>query len=221
MTILKLIKIIAIVLLLTFCFNGVCTSDVLDIYFGNKTYNNSSFQDVSHTHWAAEAIYYLAGYGIVAGTDGLFYPDTQITRAQFVKILILAFGLYDKNADCNFYDVPKDSWFYPYVASAGSLGITTGITQTEFGADNPLQRQQMAVLIYNTAKYSGITFEDMTDISFIDNNSIEQYAYQAVGALFANGAITGDENNYFNPTDIATRAQACQIIYNIINKMFN
>lgn len=192
-----------------------CFNDALDGYYGNNIgFYDSGFADIQG-HWAKEEIEHLAKYGIVSGVDGNFYPDEAITRAQFIKILILAFGLYDKNATCFFSDVPKESWYYPYVASAKHLSLASGINNNEFGADKLLERQDMAVLIYNTALYCGLSFGQKTEISFADKNEIESYAIDAVTALGNGGIISGDEQKRFKPKGKATRAQVCKILYGI------
>ncbi|MCK9478030.1 MAG: S-layer homology domain-containing protein [Firmicutes bacterium] len=197
-----------------------CEENILNNYFGNNAaYDSCVFVDVDDNHWAAAEISYLSKYGIISGNEGLFYPDTQITRAQFTKILILAFGLYDADAKCAFDDVPINSWFYPYVASASSLSITAGISETKFGPDMPLQRQQMAVLLHEAAKKCGVSYENGAEPAFLDAKDIEEYAKNSVAILYQNNVISGDESNYFKPTDVATRAQASKMIYKIIEKL--
>lgn len=206
---------------LLFLKSGCCFENALNDYFGNNAeYGDCTFADVPPEHWAAEEISFLAKYGIVSGNDGLFYPDTKITRAQFIKILILAFGLYDENAACNFIDVPKNSWHYPYAASAYNLGIAKGIGNNEFGADMLLQRQQMAVLLYEAANQCGISYDYDSESGLADMHFVDKYAENAVAALYYNKIIKGDENNRFSPKDAATRAQASKMIYNVIESFF-
>ena len=47
---------------------------------------------------------------------------------------------------------------------------------------------------------------------------ISDYAKEAVYALNSNGIINGIGNGYFEPMGNATRAQAAQIIYNMLTK---
>jgi len=214
-------KIIAsAITLLALCANCYCLDDTLDGYFGcNSPYYETGFTDLDSEHWAYEAVSFLARYGIVSGNEGLFCPNEEITRAQFIKILILSFGLFEKDAECSFFDLQKNNWAYPYIASAVKLNIATGVSATDFGANNPLQRQQLAVLTYKTALFCGIVFHNEGDINFTDKNSVADYALEAVAALSQNGMINGDENNMFNPADAATRAQACKIIYSLVKKL--
>ncbi len=72
------------------------------------------FTDISG-HWAEEQIRSIAGRGIIDGyPDGTFKPDAKVTRAEFAKIISVAFNLQTKSA-LNYDDVDKNSWYYPYV----------------------------------------------------------------------------------------------------------
>ena len=53
-----------------------------------------SFSDVSGEHWAKEAVEALADKGIISGFgDGSFKPDNNVTREEFVKMAVVAFGI--------------------------------------------------------------------------------------------------------------------------------
>jgi len=180
-----------------------------------ETKEQTEFLDSSEIpEWANESVRYLSGYGIVSGSEGMFYPSRNITREEFVKIIITAFGLYDKTAKCEFTDVPKTEWYYPFVASAKKLGITSGVSADRFGTGEYITREQLVTLAYNTAKYAGAEFESSGD--FIDEAEISDYAKEAASALKGAGVISGDERGNFNPLNFATRSETCKIIYNLI-----
>ncbi len=157
----------------------------------------------------------LAKYGIVLGSDGFFFPDDSITRAQLIKIIILSFGLYDETAECVFFDVPKESWHYPFVASAKKHSVTSGITEDYFGPDEFVTREQLITLAYNAAVKAGIVFDKKGEIHFNDIENAEPYALKAVNALAEGGIISGDQSLMLNPKNYASRAEACKIIYSI------
>ena len=50
----------------------------------------NSFSDVTKGHWAYEAVCAMAKAGIISGKgNNLFDPDSPITRAEFVKIIVI------------------------------------------------------------------------------------------------------------------------------------
>lgn len=177
------------------------------------------FDDVRRTPWANGAVSYLVDRKIISGYgDGTFKPENSITRAEFVTLVIKAFyGSYEMT-DCDFDDVPKDSWAYPYIAAASNLGLVQGVGENEFAPDTNIKRQDMAVIIKNildTTEHSGYTEGTKP---FDDENEVSGYALDAVNALRAEGIVNGDENNNFKPLAQTTRAEAAVIIYNMLNK---
>ena len=66
---------------------------VLVLAFGLTPRENSSFADVSPTHWSAPYIAALVNAGIAVGDNGNFLPNEPVTRAQFVTFLYHALNL--------------------------------------------------------------------------------------------------------------------------------
>ena len=63
------------------------------------------------------------GRKIEGYNDNTFRPEKPVTRAEFVKMAITAFGLVDSDAVAEFNDVNVSEWSYPYIASAQKYGI--------------------------------------------------------------------------------------------------
>lgn len=175
------------------------------------------FSDVAADHWAATAIEYLAGKGVVSGKgDGKFYPDDLVTREEFTKIMVEAFRLHNKDAKADFADVAPERWSYSYIASALEAGLITGVSETEFAPAAYISRQDMAVIIYRAAKLLGVNLSG--NATFADSAAIASYAKEAVAKLAGAGIINGVENNRFAPTELVTRAQAAKIVYELAMK---
>ena len=175
-----------------------------------------TFDDMDSAIWASDAVNAMVEKGIINGDgNGHFRPNDTVTREEFVKMLVLASGLYNKNAKCNFSDVPSDAWYYSYVASAVSGGIVKGISDNEFGSGRTLTREDMAVMAYRIAP--GI-LPNRADITFDDEDGISDYAKDAIHKLYRANYINGMGDGSFAPKGTATRAQAAQIIYNLFVK---
>lgn len=191
--------------------------DLLNGYFEIPTYNEVKFKDLDEASWAKEPIEYLAKYGIVSGYDNNFYPMNNVTRAEFIKILVLSYGAYDKDATSNFADSTPSDWHYPYISTAKKLGITNGVDDNNFGVQMPLKREEMVTLAYKMALFAGSAFDETQEAKFNDMGEISSYAVNTVNVMTQKGIISGDLNNCFNPTNLATRAEACKIIYLLLN----
>jgi len=171
----------------------------------------SIFSDVSNTHWAYEYIKSMSDKNIVSGyPDGTFKPDNDITRAEFMKIIVDAFGLLNENAKAEFSDIDESAWYYKYVASAVKAGIVTGYADNRIGGNEKLTREDMAVIIYRAAK-DRLSGNEIA-VVFSDSEEISTYARTAVSALCADGIMNGVGNDSFNPKGNATRAMVVKVI---------
>ncbi len=176
-----------------------------------------SFSDLGIASWATEAITALAAEGVVSGKgDGKFYPNDTVTREEFVKIIVEAFEIYNKNAKADFDDVAHDRWSYGHIASGVHAGIIKGINDTEFNPVGSMSRQDMAVIMHRVAKLLGVSMAD-NGTAFADDADIAPYAKEAVNALSGAGIINGTGNDCFSPLSTVTRAQAAKVVYELTN----
>ncbi len=172
------------------------------------------FGDVDSSFWGQKAINALAEKGIVNGDEnGNFRPNDNITREEFVKMVVSIKGYIDDNAECSFDDVQKSSWYYKYVANAVNKGIIFGKSENLFGSGEVLTRQDMAVICHRIA-FSDIE-KKRDDVLFKDEDAISDYAKIAVHELYQAEIVNGVGDNIFDPLVCATRAQAAQILYSI------
>ncbi|QGQ99406.1 hypothetical protein EHS13_33370 [Paenibacillus psychroresistens] len=183
-------------------------------------YNGVSFNDIANVLWAQDSIDALAARGIIQGVGGdSFKPNNQLTRAEFITMLINAFDLIDSNAKSSLSDVKNDTWYYSAIASAQQLGIVKGKSDSTFGINDKISRQDMAVMIYNTGLLVKANLNGNGEVaSFNDQSEIAAYAVNAVTAIQQAGIINGVGNGKFAPRGVATRAQAAVVIWKMLAK---
>ena len=178
-----------------------------------------TFTDLDSVEWAKPAITTLAARKVINGrTATTFAPNDDITRAEFAKILINAFGLVTPGSTVTGLSDVTDSsaWYYAPIASAYNKGIITGYADGTFGVNDKVTRQDMAVMVYRAAKAANISINVMAaEVNFEDADQIADYAKEAVTALQRAGIINGVSDTEFAPTATATRAQAAKIIYGV------
>ena len=179
----------------------------------------TGFIDCENVSWAKDSILRLNKMGIINGKNAnTFAPNDNTKREEFVKMLLLSSGIEpDAGATTNFGDVPSDSWYAPYVAKAVSLGIVTGVSDTEFGIGKEITRQDMAVLCYRMLAYLNKSVQTSDVYEFADESSISDYALESVKAMQGLGVIKGMDNNRFEPRALATRAQVAVVIDRLMN----
>lgn len=180
------------------------------------------FDDMLDAQWAVEAVESLSEIGIINGvSQNKFAPNSLVTREQFIKMVIVAFGDVDMNKVSDFVDCPKEHWSSPYVASAYDAGIVNGVSDTKFGVGQNISRQDMAVMLYRAAKNAGILFDADSSVSFNDEENISPYAKEAVITMAKSGIISGMGDGNVAPLVSATRAQAAKMIYELIKEGVN
>lgn len=176
------------------------------------------FDDLDSVEWAREPICKLAEMGVLRGKEyRLFYPNDNITREEFVKMLTVAYKLNIENKTDKFTDVNADDWFMPYVAAAFENGIVNGVSDDMFGTGQNITRQDLAVMAYNAALKNGVEFNTEGVQKFSDDDKISDYAKTAVYALKSQDIVNGIDGKNFAPQDTATRAEAAKILYALIS----
>jgi len=169
------------------------------------------FNDIAKHDWAHEAIFMLKERNILDGVGAEeFAPDNLLTREQAVKLLVLTLNLATNETENGYRDCVFSDWYYPYITTAKVTGLVSGISRDTFGIGKNVTRQDLAVMLYRALEKEGIN-TTAKDVQFIDDNSISEYAKQAVAALSELGMITGYPDGSFGPQEPATRAQAAVI----------
>ena len=178
---------------------------------GNK--DLVTFNDIAGYDWAKDAILNLAEEKIILGNgNGGFEPERYITREELVKIVVDMFKITTNKSDENFTDCVVTDWYYPYVMAAKYNRIVNGISETEFGAGQPVTRQDAAVILKRAMGIAGYNFSGKKEVSFADEDTFELYAIDGIITLAMNDIITGFEDGTFRPYGNTTRAEAAVMI---------
>ena len=198
------------------------------ISYGNRTVEipvqvgllSIDFDDTTE-HWAREYIGKLAARGVLSGMgDGLFMPDGNLTRAQFLTMLSNTLHGVEISSDQEipFADVPEYEWYYNFVKWGYENGIVNGISETEFAPEANITREQMTIMIYNFARHLDFAIpQTVENVSFTDSELISERAEHFVGIIVNGGIMGGHPEGNFEPQGNATRAQAARVVYVFVN----
>ncbi len=174
------------------------------------------FTDVAQGAWYYDAVAYAYENGLMAGMgNDLFLPNGTTTRAQLVTILHRLEGApaLGDNLDDPFSDVAADSWYGQAVYWARENGIVKGVSDTAFGPDQALTREQMAAMLHRYAQYKQADLSASADLSgYTDAGQIANYAQAAMAWTNGTGLITGTSATTLSPKGTATRAQVATIL---------
>lgn len=179
----------------------------------------AAYNDLSDSHWAYESIQNLSALNIVSGNpDGDFRPDDAISRAEFLKILMLAFE--DElaiDADGNaFSDVAQGDWYYEYVDMAYTAGIVKGDDSGAIRPNDKITREEMAVLIYRVLELLDKEITSVDSVFVSDMADVSDWAEKEVIVLYFMGILKGNSEGNFLPQNNATRAETCTVIERLL-----
>lgn len=192
----------------------------------NGTYtvisNPKTFSDIK-THWARQAVDSLAAKMVISGvSNNTFAPEKQVTRAQFVTILVRALGGELPAEKAGFKDVQADAWYAGTVYTALKLGIVQGNNDNNFKPNAPVTREEAAVMLVRALSTAGqdtaISSAEAAKLlqSAKTNAPVSTWARQSVAFCLKNGILQGDAQKGLAPTASCTRAQAAELIMKML-----
>ncbi len=176
---------------------------------------SGSFRDVTRGHWAFASVERAAELGLVTGySDGTFRPDTHVTRAQFVLMLWRMCGKPAAAKADSFADASAD-WYQDALSWAVEKGYVNGLSDTRFGPDAPITRQQaMAILFRLNGGQSGteLTLTGIYEQTFADSTTIAAWAKDATWWAVYHELVSGVGGSRIAPEANASRAQIAAIL---------
>ncbi len=179
--------------------------------------NQVSFNDIAGIP-QANAIQALANKLIINGvTPTTFDPQGGVTRAQFAALVIRALGLWNLGTTVRFPDVPSNSWAAPVIGSAVAESFIKGYPDGTFRPQVQITNAQMAVIVGRVMRFLNIP-AGQTAVTPSDQATIPAWASQDVALALSQGIMTTGADGAFHPDATTTRAQAAQIIWNLMQK---
>ena len=177
----------------------------------------TKFADVPDTHWASKVIAKWSGedYNVLQGdSKGNFNPSKGLTLGEFMTIISKTFGYVQKQET-----QVTPAWAKESVEKAIAAGI---LPKTEkIDANKMITRQEAIKYI---AEAFGIQ-SSQGNTAFIDDQDIDKQYKGYIKAFYDMGYITGDNKDKskakFNPKANYTRAEAMQVIDNILSDIID
>ena len=195
------------------------------------------FTDANPDAWYHDGVHWALDNGIMTGVSGTsFRPGGTATRAMVVTMLWRNAGEPACESTASFTDVKSDSWYAEAVNWAAEYEIVTGYSDTVFGPNDNVTREQLATILY---RYDGTDFGDgdlsdmvlediiaaiiamMADflpseepvvLPFDDAGSVSEWAQEAIEWAWSEGILNGKTETALAPKDNATRAEVATIL---------
>ena len=144
------------------------------------------FPDIKDGAWYEAGAQYVYDRGLMSGSNGMFNPQNNVTRAQVIVTLYRLAGspeIEDILALVMLKDVAEGKYYTDAVCWAYNKGIITGTGEGNryfLGSDN-IKRQQLAAMLRRYANTMGYDTTETADISTMLNaNTVSGYAVEDV-----------------------------------------
>jgi endo-1,4-beta-xylanase len=178
-----------------------------------------SFSDVKESDWFAPAMNFMKEKGIMIGYENSVRPNDAVTRGELAKIVVTAFALTSDKTGTSFSD-GSGAWWNSFAETAAACGVVNGLGDGRFGGDEIINREMLAVMIDRAITAKNIELYDQNSgTSFNDESYISDYAKAAIERLSKKGIIKGVGEGVFAPSLSVTRAEAAQIVYNVLKQL--
>ena len=123
---------------------------------------------------------------------------------------------------CKLTDVDMNAYYGKAVAWAVDKGIIAGYQNGKFGVGDPINREQVATILYRYMKNPAVSDVDGKLAKFPDKGNISEFAKAPLAWAVENNIISGMQDGTVAPKGTAVRAQIASIIMRMDqNGMFN
>jgi hypothetical protein len=165
-------------------------------------------------HWAEKTIDVFIKLQLIKGyEDGTVRPNSPITRAEFAAILNRAFNIQGgSNTSVVLKDI-GDNWAKEAIENLVAAGVINGYKDGTFKPDQTITREEMVVMLSRIVNLNNLA-KDLAKGNFNDLNGA--YAASEIKAVAQAGIVSGKGDGRFDPKSNATRAEALQIILNVL-----
>lgn len=198
-------------------YSEICTVNVKV----DKLRVSSVFNDLDNDKYL-NAVLVMKEFNIMECTENKdgsfsFNPSEMVTREEFVYLLMITMGAknvpsLDVTRFADNSDISPE--YRGYIEAAISLGIITGINETDglhFYPKKEITTAEAAIIIN---KIIGAKSKNDKQ-TFLDENDIPKYAKEALKALNEVGIIS-TENGKINPNSTLSRSQVAQILMSLL-----
>lgn len=183
---------------------------------------SASFTDVNTNAYYHAGVDFVVSNGYMSGTtDTTFSPKKTVTRAMVSTILYSMAGKPAVEGTNEFTDVPEGAYYENAVIWAKEIGITAGVSETEFAPGKAVTRQDLALFLYKYAKMCGMDVTSHFDslAQFEDLDQVSGYALTAVKWAVAEGILGGTSDTTLSPKATAQRGQLAVMLLKLYSKV--
>ncbi|GKX28650.1 hypothetical protein SH1V18_11300 [Vallitalea longa] len=213
-----------------FKYSHINTTDTYKNFMEEAINDNATFTctltDIESS-WAKDAITELASLNAINGfTDHTYKPNNNMHLSEFITMFTKVFysdlletettsgKILRRISEDNIIAGIEKWWTECFLIGSNYLIKDSDIQYYYLmHMDKQMERQEMAYMVANHLK---LNLQQFTTTAIDINKADDQYQSH-INACMSAEVIVGTGNGKFNPTGIVTRAEAAQVILNVIN----
>ena len=173
----------------------------------------AAFSDTPSWAWYWNDVDYAGHAGLLSGTGwNTFSPDGKVNRATLVQVLYNREGKPAPGTS-PFPDAQPGEWYAGAVSWASGLGLVSGFEDGTFRPYAELNREQLALILYQYARYQGADTDFWFDLNFYpDGSAVSPWAREAMVWAVGSGVFSGRGDKTLSPADPVTRAELAAVL---------
>ncbi|MGN7411165.1 S-layer homology domain-containing protein, partial [Paenibacillus sp. SAF-068] len=182
------------------------------------------FSDVEK-HWAKDAVNDMGSRMVVEGVgNGNYNPNRDITRAEFVAIMVRGLGLKLSHELASFSDVKQTDWYNSQISTATAYGLIDGMGDGTFRPNEKITREQAMVIVTNAMKITGLKDKFSVQSAesvlrpYADAYTSSEWAQNSIAENIQAGIIMGRSGTQLAPKKHITRAEVAAVIQRLLRK---
>ncbi len=178
---------------------------------GNLDY--APFKDIKGIE-AEEYITHLHDAGIINGrSDELFDPESPVSRAEFLVILVNALGLEDKGGEINKFTDIDSHWAKEYIILASNNGLISGYGDGTIRPDNTITLAEVSSILSRSFVFK------TTNNGIYSKVQQGKWYSSSVKKMFDVGILNSKDSIYesFKEENIMNRANCAMMISRAIS----
>ena len=169
-----------------------------------------SVSAIGKNHWAVDYVDFTYNTGILSDTRSGVGTSETITRGEMANGIAVIEGANTSNtSNIGFSDVTSSTAYAGAIKWASTQGIITGYTDGTFKPNDPIKRQDCALMLYRYFNYKNIDVSTtQTTLPYSDASNIQSYARTAVIAMHYAGVMTGYYDGTYRPRTNTLKTEA-------------
>lgn len=168
-----------------------------------------------------EYIQRLLDKGILTTDGGAFYPENNITRAEFLDFCVKTANWQTDGYHCAYTDVRKSDAYAASIQTAHDKGIVPNamLDEKNLEPDRPLVREEAAVILVQLfGKLCGYKVAELSAEAFRDRLDISSWAVSAVESALEFGFLDPAAAGTAAPKTRVTRGESAKMMCMILEK---